>query len=183
MKNFVTSLVALLLAATAPAAPSPYAGEQTRAIKALSPDEVSGYLAGHGLGLARAAELNGYPGPRHVLDAAAELGLTPEQTAALNRVFEQMQAAARPLGEKLVACETKLDRLFTRRQATPDAVRELTTEAGRLQGEIRAVHLNAHLATVTILTPAQIAAYNTLRGYDQSAAGSSAHSGHHPQSP
>jgi hypothetical protein len=44
---------------------SPYAGEQGRAIKALSQKEVSDLLDGAGMGYAKAAELNRYPGPMH----------------------------------------------------------------------------------------------------------------------
>ncbi len=183
MKILPSLLFVLLLAVAGRAETSPYAGQQGREIKALSADEISGYRAGHGLGLARAAELNGYPGPRHVLDAAAELGLTPDQNAALQHLFEKMRAAAIPLGEGLIAREAELDRLFTGRQATTESVRALTTEIGRLQGELRAVHLNAHLATVAILTPAQISAYNTLRGYDAPASGHGEHSGHNHGTP
>ncbi|HVT74654.1 MAG TPA: periplasmic heavy metal sensor [Lacunisphaera sp.] len=175
-------LLSLLLLAPlgARAETSAYAGQQTRDIKALSADEVAGYLAGHGLGLARPAELNGYPGPRHVLDLAGDLKLTPGQTAGLTRVFDAMHTAAVPLGGKLVAEETELDRLFTGRRATDDAVRALTAEIGRLQGELRAVHLQAHLATIKILTPDQVAAYNRLRGYDDPGAPARDHV-HHPQ--
>jgi hypothetical protein len=34
---------------------SPYAGQETRDIKSLSPEEVDAYLSGKGLGLAKAA--------------------------------------------------------------------------------------------------------------------------------
>jgi hypothetical protein len=145
--------------------PSPYAGEQTRAIKALSDAEVTQLLNGHGMGLARAAELNRYPGPRHVLDLATELGLQPAQTTELARIFDAMKAAALPLGRELVARETELDRLFATRRATDETVLALTREIGRLQGELRAVHLNAHVATVAVLSPAQVARYDDLRGY------------------
>lgn len=168
----ITSLLLVLLLATARAAPSPYAGEQTRPIKALSEGEVTMLLNGHGMGLARAAELNSYPGPRHVLDLADELKLTPAQTAELNHVFDAMKAAALPLGRELVARETELDRLFTGRTASPDAVLALTREIGRLQGELRAVHLNAHVATVGLLQPAQVARYDGLRGYTAAPAAS-----------
>ena len=40
-------------------------------IKSLSQDDQSALLAGRGMGLARPAELNGYPGPAHVLELAA----------------------------------------------------------------------------------------------------------------
>jgi hypothetical protein len=168
MKTFTTSfasLTAFFLVLSVHADPSPYAGEQTREIKALSANEVSNLLAGHGMGLARAAELNSYPGPRHVLDMADQLGLTPAQTAELNRVFETMKTAALPLGRELIARETELDRLFTGRKATAEAVLALTREIGRLQGELRAVHLNAHVATVAILQPGQITRYDEMRGY------------------
>jgi len=52
---------------------SPYVGQEQREIKSLSPDEVKDYLAGKGMGLAKAAELNHYPGPAHVLELASQL--------------------------------------------------------------------------------------------------------------
>lgn len=154
--------------------PSPYVAETGRAIKALSEAEVSGYLAGKGLGFARAAELNRYPGPRHVLDLAADLALTPDQISALERQFHAMEAAAKSAGADLVAREVELDRLFARQHATAEQVLALTADIGRLQGLVRAAHLNAHVATTAILTPAQIARYVALRGYDHSG-GNSAH--------
>jgi hypothetical protein len=54
-------LVALLSGTSL--AQSPYAGMQTRPIKALSAEQVADLKAGRGMGLAMAAELNGYPGP------------------------------------------------------------------------------------------------------------------------
>ncbi len=161
----ITSVLLVLVLTSVHAAPSPYAGEQTRPIKALSESDVTQLLNGHGMGLARAAELNSYPGPRHVLDLADELKLTSDQATELNRVFDAMKVAALPLGRELVARETELDRLFTGRTASPAAVLALTREIGRLQGELRAVHLNAHVATVGILQPTQVARYDELRGY------------------
>ena len=43
-------------------------------VNALSPDEVQQYLAGAGMGYAKAAELNHFPGPMHVLELADKLG-------------------------------------------------------------------------------------------------------------
>ena len=182
MKIVTTALISFLLVLTAQADPSPYAGEQTRQIKALSAAEVSTLLAGHGMGLARAAELNRYPGPRHVLDLAADLKLTPAQSSELNRVFDAMKSAALPLGRELVDRETELDRLFTSRRASAPTVLALTREIGRLQGELRAVHLNAHVATVGILQPAQVARYDELRGYAVATDAGTAptHPGHQP---
>ena len=57
----------------------PYAGQQDRVIKSLSQHEINGLRKGKGMGLAKAAELNHYPGPLHVLDEAEKLSLTNEQ--------------------------------------------------------------------------------------------------------
>jgi hypothetical protein len=44
---------------------SPYAGQEKRAVKTLSPDEeIQALLNGRGMGLAKVAELNHYPGLR-----------------------------------------------------------------------------------------------------------------------
>jgi hypothetical protein len=47
-----------------------------RPIKALSAEQIADLKAGQGLSLALAAELNGYPGPRHVLELGKQLGET-----------------------------------------------------------------------------------------------------------
>src|SRR4030088_2876215 len=92
---------ALLLASTAAIAQTPYAGMQTRSIKALSEAQVADLGAGRGMGLALAAELNGYPGPSHVLELADKLELSADQRTRINGLFDSMKAEAVPLGSKL----------------------------------------------------------------------------------
>ena len=169
------ALVFLATAADA-ASPSPYAGQEARDIKALSPEEVADYLSGKGMGLAKAAELNGYPGPAHVLELASELGLTPEQRAATEALFQKMQRRAVALGTELVEAEGALVRLFASHTATSDAVKVSLTRIAKLQGEIRQVHLDAHIEQASVLTAAQVARYTRLRGYD---AASPVHDGRH----
>ena len=83
MKPLQVSIFTLALAALSPAsnaaAPSPYAGEESRSIKALSAEEIQDYEAGKGMGFAKSAELNGYPGPSHVLALSRDLHLSAEQ--------------------------------------------------------------------------------------------------------
>ncbi len=160
-------LTALAWAPTGTAAPpaSPYAGQETRPIKALSEDEVREYLSGSGMGLAKAAELNRYPGPRHVLELADRLALSADQRRQTERIFEAMRAEAMRLGERVVACERELDGLFATGAIAPASLDRLTTELGALQGRLRAAHLRAHLAQRDILTPAQRREYDALRGY------------------
>jgi hypothetical protein len=125
---------------------------------------------GEGMGMARAAELNGYPGPKHVLDFAGQLGLTDIQCRDVQAIFDRMSAAAKPLGDELIAQEQALDQLFAKGDITPDQLTAATAAIAELQGRLRAVHLSAHLETRALLNPDQIARYQQLRGYgDQQA--------------
>src|SRR5258707_464441 len=113
--NRSTIAVAWILTATAAGAQTPYAGTQTRPIKALSEQQVADLGAGRGMGLALAAELNGYPGPSHVLELADKLELSADQRASIQHLFDSMKEEAVPLGSKLIAQEADLDRQFARR--------------------------------------------------------------------
>jgi Spy/CpxP family protein refolding chaperone len=152
-------------------AAAPYAGLEHRQVKALSAERVDDLLSGLGMGLALPAELNGYPGPRHVLDLADQLGLTPEQRSETERLFQEMRTRAAALGERIVAGEAALDELFAAGRASETAVRQAALELGRLEGELRALHLNYHLAMRDLLTREQTAAYQELRGYRSHASG------------
>src|SRR5579862_8660098 len=165
-------IVALLLCCApvvlgAPAAmpAAPYADQQTRQIKSLSPEDVDAYLSGKGMGMAKAAELNGYPGPAHVLELASELSLTPEQRAKTQALFARMESEAKAPGRDLVDAERKLDQLFAAKTITPDSLESTLAEIGALQVKVRRAHLSAHLAQAQILTPTQNALYASLRGY------------------
>ena len=143
----------------------PYAGLQTRPVKALSDQQIADLKAGRGMGLALAAELNGYPGPVHVLELATSLGLSDEQRAKVAELFDAMKREAVPLGERLIAAETGLDRQFADRTITAASLGEATRDIASVQGELRLAHLKYHLATLELLTSEQAARYATLRGY------------------
>ena len=162
------AMLAPLVAALIPLlaqAQQPYAGQQMRAIKALSADEIADLEAGRGMGFAKAAELNHYPGPAHILEMRDQLGLSADQTAAVEAAFRRMSAAAKPLGATLLDRERRLDEEFADGAITETALARETAEIGALQGRLRAVHLGAHLEMRRILTAAQIAQYDALRGY------------------
>lgn len=146
-------------------APPPYAADTARSIKALTPAEVADLLEGRGMGLARAAELNGYPGPLHVLELADDLGLSQAQRAAIEQIRTAIQAEARALGAQVVEIEGHLDALFAEDRATTDALGRMTAHLAEVQGRLRAGHLRAHIATHAALTPDQVAHYGRLRGY------------------
>jgi Spy/CpxP family protein refolding chaperone len=155
----------LILTASAASAQMPYAGMQTRSIKALSDQQVAALRASRGMGLALAAELNGYPGPSHVLELADKLGLTADQRTRIKAMFDAMKAEAVPLGSKLIEQETDLDRQFASRTVTPESLKASTAAVAMTQGELRETHLKYHLSTVEMLSPHQMMRYAELRGY------------------
>ena len=155
----------------------PYAGLEQRTVKALSEQQIADLRAGRGMGLALPAELNGYPGPSHVLENADALGLSAEQREHTKGLFEAMKAEAVPVGERLIEQEAKLDRLFADREITPANLNAATEEIGMTQVRLRQTHLKFHLAMMDVLSPAQVERYRELRGY-----GTKADQLHHPRS-
>jgi hypothetical protein len=171
--------IALAMASYALAAePQPYAGFEARAIKALSDQQIADLKAGRGMGLALAAELNGYPGPTHVLELAEPLALSEAQRAKMQELLAAMRAETIPLGEKLIAQESDLERLFAGKTITPGTLAASTQAIGATQAALRAAHLKYHLAAVEVLAPTQIQRYAELRGYSSGPQPVHMHGGH-----
>ncbi|EDP65733.1 hypothetical protein BAL199_02874 [alpha proteobacterium BAL199] len=177
MRAFVVTAILSLVAVAgfAAADTSPYQGMTHRAIKALSDREMSDLAAGKGMSLALAAELNGYPGPRHVLDLAEPLGLSPEQITAFQSMFDAMQADASALGTAIISSEADLEHGFRTASLNADSLNEKVMGIAVLRGQLRATHLRFHLSTRDRLDRAQLARYDQLRGYGTG----QQHHGHH----
>ena len=174
-------LLALSMAVAANAAqPTPHVAWQERGLEALSPEQVGDYLEGRGMGMALPAELNGYPGPRHVLELADELDLSADQHARTEQLFQGMRSKAVALGEEILTREALLDELFASGTASDAAVDAATETLGRLNGRLRAHHLRYHLAMRELLDPRQIVEYRRLRGHasPQGSVGHHRHGGH-----
>lgn len=159
------ALAATLLATPALAQHGHYAGMQQREIRALSAQQVEELLAGRGMMLALAAELNGWPGPMHVLELAGPLHLTPAQRRETEALMAAHRAEARRIGAEIVEAERGLDAAFRERRITPAEITAETSRIGALQAALRAEHLRTHLAQTALLTPAQVTRYVELRGY------------------
>jgi hypothetical protein len=155
---------------------SPYAGMERRVVKTLSDQQTADLRAGRGMALALAAELNGYPGPMHVLELADALRLTDNQRTRTDALFQAMKAETIPIGEQVIAEETALDDLFGEKRVTPRSLAATTSRIGTLQGDLRAAHLRYHLAMMDVLSSSQIIRYIELRGY-----ASGGHRGHTAQ--
>ncbi len=133
-------------------------------VGALPEERRAGLLAGDGLGLAQAAELNCFPGPKHVLELQATLDLSARQLARVRELRATVLADARRLGAQIVAAEGELHRRFEHRHIDEAALTELTSKIGRLEGELRRAHLTAHLDTERVLSEAQTKTYCRERG-------------------
>lgn len=158
--------------------PSAYGELLDTEIRGIDAETIEGYLTGAGIGLALPAELNGYPGPRHVLDLVNELDLTPEQEAQVQALFDSMQPQAIDLGQQILAKEAELEQAFREDKIDEDYLRSTLVEIGELNTRLRFVHLRTHLATIEILSQHQVILYNSLRGYSDMSQDHS-HDGNH----
>ncbi len=145
--------------------PAPYAGQQSSSVRGLTEEEIATVRAGNGMALARPGEINGYPGPRHVLAMADELGLSEEQRSAVRSLESRVLAETVPLGERFLERYAALEGAFRDGTITQESLTERTAELGQVEGELRAAHLKYHLLTRPLLTEDQLVAYARLRGY------------------
>ncbi len=145
---------------------SEYVGEQNRDIKSLSNEDIEALRNGEGWGLAKAAELNGVPGPAHILDMKFEIALSETQNARIQSIFNEMRKKAIEIGEQLIEKERELNSAFAKGEITISELKNLTTELGAIRGELTFVHLRAHVEAGEVLSEEQIDTYNKLRGYD-----------------
>jgi Spy/CpxP family protein refolding chaperone len=139
--------------------------QQTGELKTLSTDEIRALLNGEGMGAAKAAELNHYPGPRHVLDFASQLQLSEGQRSKTQGIYGRMHEEAVGLGKTILHREEELDHIFKKDEVDSNKLKILVMEIGRLRGELRLVHLLAHLEMKRILSREQIEKYDELQGY------------------
>jgi hypothetical protein len=148
---------------------SPYAGQEIREIASLTDRDIQSLLNGNGEafgGLAKSAELNGYPGPRHVLDLASNLGLNESQKLKIEMLYENMSREAKTLGLELVSIEQDIDEVFSNGTVTEEKLKLMTARSAELYGQIRFIHLYANLDTLEILSVEQVQLYGKIRGYD-----------------
>ena len=157
-------------------AQQPYAGQGARAVSSLSAGDIEALKKGAGWGLAKPAELNGYPGPAHVLELADRLDLTDQQLRAMREAFARMNARARRLGTTLIDAERALDQAFRTGNADDALLSARLGDAERARAALRQVHLATHLEVAPVLTDEQKRRYAELRGYGEG--GHSAHGGH-----
>lgn len=162
---WATCIALPLASSTALGDVSPYAGQETRGLKSLDSERIRGLKSGAGLGYAKAAELNGWPGPLHALELAEKLQLTEGQRRKISAVRAAMSRDAKSLGRQLIDAERQLDNLFVSGTPAAPEVGRITARISAIEAQLRARHLVAHVETRPILTEAQRRLYKHLRGY------------------
>lgn len=173
MKSILTTaigLLAMLLFALAQDEANrhggtPYAGFEAREIKSLSDQDLAEVRRGGGWGLALPAELNGLPGPAHLLELQEELALSSDQVAEITALFEEMRAEAIAAGKKFIAAEAAVNAAFEGMEVSEEELAVLLAKAAEARATLRMVHLSKHLATPTLLSDEQVLRYSVLRGY------------------
>ena len=160
---------------------SKYAGEEKREIKSLSATDIEELKTGKGWGLAKAAELNGVPGPVHLLEMKEEIDLSANQIRAIEDIYKKMKQEAISLGLELIELERELNNHFANRTITDELLRQILQGIAQVQRQLRYVHLSAHLNTPDILKSEQITHYNKLRGYSSGDPCENVPKGHDPE--
>ena len=188
MKIKVTILVLILIliptftfSATDNSHKSEYAGEEKREIKSLSETDIEELKNGKGWGLAKAAELNGVPGPVHLLEMKEEIDLSAKQILAIEDIYKKMKQEAIPLGLELIELEMELNNHFANRTITDELLRQILQRIAQVRRQLRYVHLSTHLKTPDILKTEQITLYNKLRGYSSDDPCENVPKGHDPE--
>jgi len=167
--GFIRFLILGLFLAVPPAVSAEPAGE----VRTLSADRMAGLMRGAGMGYAKAADLNGWPGPLHALEMRDALGLSEAQVRAMTSLRQEMADRAVPLGRALIEAERALNRLFAAGAPSPAAVEAAVARIAEIEGRLRAVHLVTHLRAAPLLTRHQTMLYNRARH-----GGAAEHGGH-----
>ena len=128
------------------------------------PADSTGLRAGDDMGMALYAEKHGYPGPKHVLDLKEQLGLMKDQQKKIEETMKLTRISAVNKGEEIIEAEQELDRLFGAGKINEKSLRTKLEAIGTMRGDLRFIHLQAHLKVKQILTPNQILEYYNLRG-------------------
>ena len=127
------------------------------------PQDRDALLNADGMNQASFAEMNGYPGPKYVLDLADKLNLTAEQRKSVQESYTEMITRAKELGKQIVGIEKELNDAFAQGFVNQKSVGNDAEEIGRLRGRLRAIYLVAFMKTKAALNESQIALYRKLR--------------------
>lgn len=144
--------------------------QESRCITESYDEVVARQLDGKGMSLIKAAEFNGYPSPETVLTLAPKLGLSDDQRAKTQTLFDAMHAEAKAISDEQIAAERELFLAFMVKQVTSASMESRLQRLATLQSRVRATYLRAHIEQAKLMTPVQISRYRRLCGYGDTGA-------------
>ena len=148
---------------------SKYIGQENEIIKSLSSEDIESLETGTGDAfgsMTKLAELNGHPGPRHILDLGKELGLTTVEKEYIIIIYNDMKREALISGQEILQIEKTANKLFANKSISDSELQRLIIKSAENYGKLRYIHLTTHLKIMDILSQEQIILYNTLRDYN-----------------
>jgi hypothetical protein len=147
------------------ASQSPYVDEEFRDLKSFSDNDIQAISSGQGWGLAKPAELNGVPGPAHVLELKSKLNLTEQQIKSIESVWQEMNSSAITAGQEYLLAEEKIEQYFRIKNNDIETLNDLLAQSAKSHSKLREIHLTAHIKMLPLLNKNQIKHYSMLRGY------------------
>ena len=132
---------------------------------AIPPDR-DGLLAGEGMSMAEEAEMHGYPSPKRCLELKDQLALSKDQITKIDGIAQNVLIGAKIKGEEIVAAEEALDKGLTSGKLSEKALRLQVEAIGKLRGELRFLHLQAHFRVKPILSANQYERYKELQAHE-----------------
>lgn len=155
--------VALTVAPHALAQETADPGQHGNRHQSMQAREFRNLQQGRGMGMGRAAETNGYPGPMHVLEHAEALELTAGQIERSGELMIRVKTRAPELGKQIVDAEKRLEGMLAEGSVNAAKMDSLLLEIAELRAHLRSLHLTAHLDQAAVLTEAQLEKYKELR--------------------
>jgi hypothetical protein len=77
-------------------------------------------------------------------------------------IYQNMSNKAKGIGAAIIAIEHDMNRVFANKTITEEYLNLMLDKSARLYGQVRFVHLSAHLDTLQMLTMAQVQRYNKM---------------------
>ena len=153
-----------ILTAFALHAQSPDSAALRSPLKTLSYAQYNALINGDDLyGMSLAAELNHYPSPEKVIKFKRQLDLSPIQVSKLTAINKELHRKKVEMGWIIIRNERTLDSIFKYHRLDNGSLIFYANRYGLYQGELRNAILQACLTTYLLLTPQQIARFETLQ--------------------
>lgn len=163
LKNLFSLTSILFISAAVKAQSSADSVVKHSPVRTLTYQQYQAYIKGEASNdMASVAEMNHYPMPDRVLKLRNELDLSPIQIKKIGEINTYMHRRRLQTGGSIVTNERTLDSLFRHNKLDEGSLTFFSNRYGLYQGELRNAILQACLATQKLLSPQQIARFESF---------------------